>query len=234
MRILLVEDDRTTVDVLTRALVAAGYLVDQTGDGEDAWFRGDTEPYAAVILDLGLRGMDGLAVLKRWRAAGRDLPVLVLTARGDWSERVEGIDAGADDYLPKPFRVEEVLARLRALLRRASGQGAPVLRAGGVALDPRQMRVTLDGAPVHLSPQEYRLLAVLLHRKGGVVSQGELAEQIYGDGIERDTNVVEVLVGRLRRKLGADLIQTRRGFGYLVEDPAPGESPNDPPGPGSA
>jgi len=221
MRILVVEDDPATVDVLTRALTAAGYLVEQTGEGEDAWFLGDTEPYAAVILDLGLKGMDGLAVLKRWRAAGRDLPVLILTARGDWSERVEGIDAGADDYLPKPFRVEEVLARLRALLRRASGQGSPVLRAGGLTLDPRQMRVALDGVPIHLSPQEYRLLAVLLHHKGTVVSQGELADQIYGDGIERDTNGVEVLVGRLRRKLGSDLIQTRRGFGYLVGDPDP-------------
>jgi DNA-binding response OmpR family regulator len=221
MRILVVEDDPATVDVLTRALTGAGYLVEHTAEGEDAWFRGDTEPYAAVILDLGLKGMDGLAVLKRWRAAGRDLPVLILTARGDWSERVEGIDAGADDSLPKPFRVEEVLARLRALLRRASGEGSPVLRAGPLALDPRQMRVTLDGAQVHLSPQEYRLLAVLLHHKGAVVSQGELADQLYGDGIERDTNGVEVLVGRLRRKLGPDLIQTRRGFGYLVDDPLP-------------
>jgi DNA-binding response OmpR family regulator len=221
MRILVVEDDPATVDVLTRALTAAGYLVEHTGEGEDAWFLGDTEPYAAAILDLGLKGMDGLAVLKRWRAAGRDLPVLILTARGDWSERVEGIDAGADDYLPKPFRVEEVLARLRALLRRASGQGSPVLRAGGLTLDPRQMRVALDGVQIHLSPQEYRLLAVLLHHKGSVVSQGELADQIYGDGIERDTNGVEVLVGRLRRKLGSDLIQTRRGFGYLVQDPDP-------------
>ncbi|AUB79875.1 response regulator transcription factor [Candidatus Thiodictyon syntrophicum] len=220
MRILVVEDDPRTLDTLTRALEAAGYLVEHTDDGEDAWFRGDTEPYAAVLLDLGLKGMDGLAVLKRWRAAGRDLPVLILTARGDWSERVEGIDAGADDYLPKPFRVEEVLARLRALLRRAGGQSSPVLAAGPLALDTRQMRVTLDGIPVHLSPQEYRLLSVLLHHKGSVVSQGELADQIYSDGIERDTNGVEVLIGRLRRKLGADLIETRRGFGYLIDDPA--------------
>jgi two-component system, OmpR family, response regulator len=220
MRILVVEDDLRTLETLRRALEGAGYLVDHTDNGEDAWFRGDTEPYAAVILDLGLRGMDGLAVLKRWRAGGRDLPVLILTARGDWSERVEGIDAGADDYLPKPFRVEEVLARLRAILRRAGGQSSPVLQAGGLALDTRQMRVTLDGVPVHLSPQEYRLLSVLMHHKGSVVSQGELADQIYGDGIERDTNGVEVLVGRLRRKLGADLIETRRGFGYLIADPA--------------
>jgi DNA-binding response OmpR family regulator len=221
MRILVVEDDPRTAETLTRALVAAGYLVDQTDNGEDAWFRGDTEPYAAVILDLGLKGMDGLAVLKRWRTAGRDLPVLILTARGDWSERVEGIDAGADDYLPKPFRVEEVLARLRAILRRAGGQASAVLQAGGLALDTRQMKVTQDGIPIHLTPQEYRLLSVLLHRKGTVVSAGELADQIYGDGIERDTNGVEVLVGRLRRKIGSELIETRRGFGYLIDDPAP-------------
>ena len=225
MRILVVEDDPRTVETLTQALEGAGYLVDQTGEGEDAWFRGDTEPYAAAILDLGLAGMDGLAVLKRWRAAGQDLPVLILTARGDWSERVEGIDAGADDYLPKPFRVEELLARLRAILRRAAGQGSPVLRSGGLALDTRQMRVSLDGVPVHLSPQEIRLLSVLLHRKGTLVSQGELADQIYGDGIERDTNAVEVLVGRLRRKLGAELIETRRGFGYLIADSAPPPDP---------
>ncbi len=222
MRILVVEDDPRTAETLTRALAAAGYLVDHTGEGEDAWFRGDTEPYAAAILDLGLKGMDGLAVLKRWRAAGRDLPVLILTARGEWSERVEGIDAGADDYLPKPFRVEELLARLRAILRRAGGQSSPVLQAGGLALDTRQMRVSLDGVPIHLTPQEYRLLSVLLHRKGTVVSQGELADQIYCDGIERDTNGVEVLIGRLRRKLGVELIETRRGFGYLIDDTAPG------------
>jgi two-component system, OmpR family, response regulator len=219
MRILVVEDDPRTVEVLTRVLTAAGYLVDHTGEGEEAWFLGDTESYAAAILDLGLSGMGGLAVLKRWRAGGRDLPVLILSARGEWGERVAGIDAGADDYLPKPFRVEELLARLRAILRRASGQASPVLRVGGVAFDPRQMHVTLDGVPVHLSPQEYRLLSVLLHRKGSVVSQAELAEQIYGDGIDRDTNALEVLVGRLRRKLGPELIRTRRGFGYIIRDP---------------
>jgi DNA-binding response OmpR family regulator len=219
MRILVVEDDPRTVEVLTRVLTESGYLVDHTDRGEDAWFRGDTEPYAAAILDLGLRGLDGLTVLKRWRAAGCDLPVLILTARGDWSERVEGIDAGADDYLPKPFRVEELLARLRSILRRAAGQASPVLRARNLALDTRQMRVSLDGVPVHLSPQEYRLLQVLLHHRGTVVSQSELAEQIYGDAIERDGNGVEVLIGRLRRKLGADLIETRRGFGYLIDDP---------------
>lgn len=224
MRILVVEDDPRTVDVVTHALTDAGYLVDHTGDGEDAWFRGDIESYAAVILDLGLTGMGGLAVLRRWRAAGRDFPVLILTARGEWTERVEGIDAGADDYLPKPFRVEELLARLRALLRRAAGQASLVLRAGGVAFDPRQMSVTLDGAPVHLTPQEYRLLSVLLHRKGIVVSQGELAEQIYGDGADRDTNALEVLVGRLRRKLVPGLIRTRRGFGYILRDPDEPES----------
>jgi DNA-binding response OmpR family regulator len=223
MRILVVEDDPRTVETLTRALEAAGYLVEHTDAGQDAWFRGDTEPFAAAILDLGLKGMDGLTVLKRWRAAGQDLPVLILTARGDWSERVEGIDAGADDYLPKPFRVEELLARLRAVLRRSAGQGSPVLRAGDLALDTRQMRVSRAGVPIHLTPQEIRLLSVLLHRKGTLVSAGELADQIWQDGIERDTNAVEVLVGRLRRKLGADLIETRRGFGYLIADQAPAD-----------
>lgn len=218
MRILVVEDDPRTVATLTRALEGAGYLVEHTDSGEEAWFRGDTEPYAAAILDLGLKGMDGLTVLKRWRAAGQNLPVLILTARGDWGERVEGIDAGADDYLPKPFRVEELLARLRAILRRSAGQGSPVLRSGGLALDTRQMRVSLDGVPIHLTPQEIRLLSVLLHRKGTLVSAGELADQIWQDGIDRDSNAVEVLVGRLRRKLGVDLIETRRGFGYLIAD----------------
>ena len=217
MRILLVEDDPRTIETATSALTGAGYVVEHTSDGEDAWFRGDTEPYAAAVLDLGLPGMDGLAVLKRWRAAGRDLPVLILTARGDWSERVEGIDAGADDYLPKPFRVEELLARLRAIIRRASGHAAAVLEAGPLQLDTRQMRVTLDGVPVHLPPQEYRLLSYLMHHAGRVVPQGELAEQLYGEGIEHDTNAVEVLVGRIRRKLGPDLIETRRGFGYLID-----------------
>ncbi|MCF7984597.1 MAG: response regulator transcription factor [Thiohalocapsa sp.] len=219
MRVLLVEDDARVAEGVLAALQAAGFLVEHVDDGEDAWFRGDTENWSAVVLDLGLPGMDGLSVLRRWRSAGQRFPVLILTARGDWHERVEGIDAGADDYLPKPFRMEELIARLRALTRRAAGQATAVLDIGGVTLDTRQMRVSVDGVPVHLSPQEYRLVSYLMQHAGRVVSQLELTEQLYAQDFERDSNAVEVLVGRVRRKLGVDLIQTRRGFGYIVEQP---------------
>ena len=217
MRILLVEDDERVAGGVSAALNAAGFVVDRSGDGEDAWFRGETEHYAAAILDLGLPGLDGLSVLRKWRAAGQRLPVLILTARGDWSERVEGIDAGADDYLPKPFRMEELIARLRALIRRAAGQATALLVNGRMTLDTRRMAVSLDGVPVHLSPQEYRLVSYLMQHAGRVVSQLELTEQLYAQDFERDSNAVEVLVGRVRRKLGAELIETRRGFGYLIE-----------------
>ncbi|TCT20652.1 response regulator transcription factor [Thiobaca trueperi] len=217
MRILLVEDDERVAGGVSAALNAAGFVVDRSGDGEDAWFRGETEHYAAAILDLGLPGLDGLSVLRKWRAAGQRLPVLILTARGDWSERVEGIDAGADDYLPKPFRMEELIARLRALIRRAAGQATALLVNGRMTLDTRRMAVSLDGVPVHLSPQEYRLVSYLMQHAGRVVSQLELTEQLYAQDFERDSNAVEVLVGRVRRKLGTDLIETRRGFGYLIE-----------------
>ncbi|MEN8196920.1 MAG: response regulator transcription factor [Pseudomonadota bacterium] len=219
MKLLLVEDDDRIARDITEALVSAGYLVDREADGEEAWFRGDTEDYAAVILDLGLPGMDGLSVLKRWRDNGGSFPVLILTARGNWTERVEGIDAGADDYLAKPFEIEELLARLRAIIRRSAGRAAPVLSIGPVLLDPRQMRVTINGVPKNLSPQEYRLLSYLMHHAGRVVSQMELTEHLYAQDFERDSNAIEVLVGRLRRKLGIDLIETRRGFGYIVESP---------------
>jgi two-component system OmpR family response regulator len=221
MRILLVEDDARLAAGVVATLTAAGFVVEHVADGEDAWFRGDTESWSAVILDLGLPGMDGLSVLRRWRAAGQQLPVLILTARGDWHERVEGIDAGADDYLPKPFRMEELLARLRALTRRAAGQASAVQEIGPVMLDTRRMQVSVDGVPVHLSPQEYRLVAYLMQHAGRVVSQLELTEQLYAQDFERESNAVEVLVGRVRRKLGTDLIQTRRGFGYLVEPDRP-------------
>ncbi|MBK1693652.1 DNA-binding response regulator [Chromatium weissei] len=217
MRILLVEDDDRVAQGVTAALTAGGFVVDHTRDGETAWFQGDTENYAAAILDLGLPGLDGLSVLRKWRAAGSRLPVLILTARGDWSERVEGIDAGADDYLPKPFRMEELLARLRALVRRAAGQATAVLVNGQLTLDTRRMTVSVDGMPVHLAPQEYRLVSYLMQHAGRVISQLELTEQLYAQDFERDSNAVEVLVGRVRRKLGADVIQTRRGFGYLIE-----------------
>lgn len=216
MRVLVVENDRRIAADIARALQAAGYVVDAVRDGEEAWFRGDTEDYGAVVLDLGLPGMDGLSVLKRWRANGRHMPVLILTARGSWSERVEGIDAGADDYLPKPFRMEELLARLRSIVRRSAGHASSVLQAGAVTLDERQMKVTLDGVPVALSPLEYRLIAYLLHHRGRVVSQLELSENVYGHDEMHDSNAVEVLIGRLRKKIGAELIETRRGFGYLI------------------
>ena len=221
MRLLLVEDDRRIAADVEKALGATGYVVETVRNGEEAWFRGDTEDYGAIVLDLGLPGMDGLAVLKRWRANGRSMPVLILTARGSWAERVDGIDAGADDYLPKPFRMEELLARLRSIVRRSAGHASPRIVAGDVELDERQMKVTLRGVPVALSPLEYRLIAFLLHHRGRVVSQQELDENVYGHGEDHESNALEVLVGRVRKKLGADLIETRRGFGYLVPETPP-------------
>lgn len=218
MRILLVEDEPRIAADIGETLSAAGYLVETVGDGEAAWFRGDTEDYDLVVLDLGLPKIDGLAVLKRWRAAGRTMPVLVLTARGAWSERVEGIDVGADDYLPKPFHMEELLARIRALIRRSVGFGDSVVRAGPLSLDVRQMRVTRYGRPVTLSPLEYRLLAYLMHHKGRVVPPSELLEHLYGDDDARDANALEAVMTRLRKKLGAATIETRRGFGYAMAD----------------
>jgi DNA-binding response OmpR family regulator len=218
MRVLLVEDDRRIASDVSRALRATGHVVETVSDGEEAWFRGDTEDYAAIILDLGLPKMDGISVLKRWRANGRRTPVLILTARGSWAERVEGIDAGADDYLPKPFRMEELLARLRSIVRRSAGQASSVIEAGDIVLDERQMRVSVRGVPIALSPLEYRLIAYLLRNRGRVVSQHELDENVYGQGEEHDSNALEVLVGRVRKKLGTGLIETRRGFGYTVSD----------------
>ena len=218
MRVLLVEDDCRIASDVERALQAAGYVVETVSDGEEAWFRGDTEDYGAVILDLGLPKMDGLSVLKRWRANRRHMPVLILTARGSWAERVDGIAAGADDYLPKPFRMEELLSRLRAIVRRSSGQASSVVTVGDVTLDERQMKVSVRGVPVALSPLEYRVVAYLLMRRGRVVSQAELDESVYGHGEDHGSNALEVLIGRVRRKLGVDLIETRRGFGYIVPD----------------
>jgi two-component system OmpR family response regulator len=216
MRVLVVEDEpRIAADIGT-ALKASGMVVDAVRDGDSAWFAGDTEDYDAVVLDLGLPRLDGLTVLKRWRANDRRFPVLVLTARGVWTERVEGINAGADDYLPKPFEMEELLARLRALLRRAAGQAAPILHSGPLTLDPRQMRISLRGVPLALSPLEYRLLAFLMHHAGRVVPATELADHLYDSGNDRDPNAIEVIVARLRRKIGNDTIETRRGFGYVV------------------
>lgn len=221
MRILVVEDETRIGADISAALSAAGFVAELTGDGEDAWFRGDTEPYDLVILDLGLPRMDGLSVLRRWREAGRHLPVLILTARGSWPERVEGIDAGADDYLPKPFRMEELVARVRALIRRAAGHGTPIIEAGALALDTRQMQLLARGMPVLLSPLEYRFVAYLIHHQGRVVPTAELMEHLYGDEDAREANALEALVARLRKKLGTGVIETRRGFGYvLAEDGA--------------
>jgi two-component system OmpR family response regulator len=220
MRVLLVEDDRRIASDIARALEANGYVVETVGDGEEAWFRGDTEDYGAIILDLGLPKMDGLSVLKRWRANGRRTPVLILTARGSWAERVDGIDAGADDYLPKPFRMEELLSRLRAIVRRSAGHASSVVTAGEIALDERQMRVSVRGVPVALSPLEYRVVSYLLLHRGRVVSQHELEENVYGHDEDHDSNALEVLIGRVRKKLGSDVIETRRGFGYIVAEPA--------------
>lgn len=216
MRILLVEDDARIAADVGRALEVAGYRVETCADGEEAWFLGDTEDYDLIVLDLGLPGMDGLAVLKRWRAGGRTTPVLVLTARGTWSERVEGIDAGADDYLPKPFRMEELVARVRALIRRSLGHAAAVLTVGRLSLDTRSMSVAVDGVPVSVSPLEYRLLAYLAHHRDRVVPTPDLLEHLYGDDDSREANALEAVVARLRRKLGAGIIETRRGFGYTL------------------
>jgi two-component system OmpR family response regulator len=217
MRILVVEDELQLAEQLSVALRDAGYAVDHAADGQRGEFLGRTEGYDAVILDLGLPKMDGLTVLRQWRESGIAMPVLVLTARGSWHEKVQGIDGGADDYVAKPFQIEEVLARLRALIRRSSGQVTPELRAGGVVLDPRGARVTVDGAPVKLTSHEFRVLSYLMHHRGRIVSQSELTEHIYSQGFDRDSNTVEVFIARLRRKLGGTLIETVRGMGYRIE-----------------
>ena len=216
MRILIVEDESLLADRLATTLGERGYAVDIARDGERGDFLVGTEPYDAVILDLGLPRVDGLTLLERWRAGGISVPVLVLTARGSWSEKVRGIDGGADDYLTKPFRMVELLARLRALIRRASGQLTPELRYGAVVLDPRTSQVTLDGQPVRLTSHELRVLSYLMHHRGRVVSQSELTEHIYAQTFDRDSNTVEVFIARLRRKLGASTIETVRGLGYRI------------------
>jgi two-component system OmpR family response regulator len=218
VRVLIVEDEPRLARALADAIGSAGYAVDCAVDGERADFLGSTEQYDAVVLDIGLPGKDGLAVLRHWRDQGLAMPVLVLTARGSWHEKVQGIDSGADDYVGKPFQMEEVLARLRALIRRASRQAAPLLRAGEVTLDPRAAEVTLRGSPVRLTSHEFRVLSYLMHHSGRVVSQSELAEHIYSEDADRDSNTVEVFVARLRRKLGSALITTVRGLGYRLGD----------------
>ncbi|CCD00561.1 putative two-component transcriptional regulator (plasmid) [Azospirillum baldaniorum] len=219
MRLLVVEDDPALARQLAERLEGEGYAVDRAADGEEGQFLGETEPYDAIVLDLGLPRVDGLTVLRSWRAGGIATPVIILTARGAWTEKVQGIDAGADDYLAKPFSMEELLARIRALIRRSKGHASAEIACGGVVLDTRSGRVTLDGQTVDLTGHEFRVLDYLMHRKGQLVSRTELTEHIYAQDFDRDSNTIEVFVGRLRRKLGADLIKTVRGLGYKLEAP---------------
>jgi len=216
MRVLIVEDEASLANQLTITLRRAGYAVDHAGDGERADMLANDEPYDAVVLDLGLPKIDGLTLVRRWREAGQSMPVLVLTARGSWHEKVLGIDSGADDYMAKPFRMEELLARVRALIRRSSGQINPELRCGSLVLDPRAGKVTLEGAEVKLTSHEFRVLSYLMHHCARVVSQSELTEHIYSQGFDRDSNTVEVFIARLRRKLGFSCIETVRGLGYRM------------------
>lgn len=220
MRALIVEDDARIAELVATALLAAGFRTETVGDGDTAWFQGGTEDYDLVILDLGLPRLDGLTLLKRWRGEGRGFPILILSARGTWSERVEGIEAGADDYLPKPFMVEELTARARALVRRAAGQVQTVHRLGTISIDTNRMSVTRDGLPVALTPLEFRLLSYLLLHRDRIVAPSELLDHIYGTEDGREANTIEAVIARLRRKLGAGAIETRRGFGYrLGTDP---------------
>lgn len=217
MRVLLVEDDPNLSRQVAAALAGAGYVVESAPDGEEGHYMGDVADYDAVVLDLGLPKIDGLEVLRRWRKSGRAMPVLILTARDRWSEKVAGFDAGADDYVAKPFHMEELLARLRALIRRAGGQSSPVITCGPVTLDTSSSVVTCNGEPVTLTAFEFRLLRYLMHRTGQVVSRSDIIEHLYDQDFDRDSNTVEVFIGRLRRKLAPGVIETVRGQGYRVK-----------------
>ncbi|GJD95733.1 response regulator transcription factor [Methylobacterium iners] len=223
MRLLVVEDDRDINRQVVNALEEAGYVADKAFDGEEGGYLGENEPYDAIILDMGLPKADGVSVLQKWRRAGIKTPVIILTARDRWSDKVDGFDAGADDYVTKPFHMEELMARVRALLRRAAGHATSQIACGPVVLDTRSGRVFVDGNPVKLTSHEYRLLSYLMHHTGRVVSRAELTEHLYDQDFDRDSNTIEVFVGRLRKKLAVDLIQTVRGLGYLVDpsQPAP-------------
>jgi len=220
MRVLVVEDDADLRRQVAQALAEAGYTVDQAGDGEEGGYLGETEPYDAVVLDLGLPKLDGVSVLKAWRSGGRLMPVLILTARDRWSEKVEGFDAGADDYLTKPFHIEELLARVRALLRRAAGHATAALECGDLRVDTRAARASVAGEPIKLTSHEYKVLAYLIHHQGRIVPRAELIEHIYDQDFDRDSNTIEVFIGRLRRKIGAERIATERGLGYRLIDPS--------------
>ena len=219
MRVLVVEDDPDLGRQLTEALTQAGYAVDLAPDGEEGHFLGDTEPYDAAVLDLGLPKLDGVRVLEKWRNAGKDMPVLILTARDRWSEKVAGFDAGADDYLTKPFVTEELLARLRALMRRAAGHASAALECGDLRVDTRAARASVNGEPIKLTAHEYRVLSYMMHHQGRVVPRTELVEHITDQDFDRDSNTIEVFVGRLRRKIGSNRILTERGLGYRLIDP---------------
>lgn len=217
MRVLVVEDDEDLNGQIAEALRQGGYVVDTAFDGEEGHFLGDTEPFDAVVLDIGLPQMDGLSVLESWRRDGRTMPVLLLTARDRWSDKVQGIDAGADDYVAKPFHIEEVLARIRALVRRAAGHASNELQCGPVRIDVKASRVSVDGNPVKLTSHEYKVLEYLMHHTGKVISRTELTEHLYDQDFDRDSNTIEVFVGRLRKKLGVDVIETVRGLGYRID-----------------
>jgi two-component system OmpR family response regulator len=219
MRVLVIEDDPDLNRQLTSALTDAGYVVDKAMDGEEGHFLGDTEPYDAVILDLGLPVLDGVSVLEKWRRAGKKMPVLILTARDRWSDKVAGFDAGADDYVAKPFHMEEVLARIRALVRRSAGHATSEITCGPLLLDTKSARVTVNGMAIKLTSLEFRLLAYLMMHKGKVISRTELVEHLYDQDFDRDSNTIEVFVGRLRKKLGVDVLHTIRGMGYCVQEP---------------
>ncbi|MBZ8133921.1 response regulator transcription factor [Afifella sp. IM 167] len=223
MRVLVVEDDENLNRQMVAALTEQGYAVDAALDGEEGHFLGESEPYDAIILDLGLPQMDGLSVLEAWRREGKTTPVLILTARDRWSDKVQGIDAGADDYVAKPFHMEEVLARIRALVRRAAGHASNDLVAGPVRLDLKGSRVTVEGNPVKLTSHEYKVLEYLMHHRGKTISRTELTEHLYDQDFDRDSNTIEVFVGRLRKKLGVDLIETVRGLGYRIDPPPDGQ-----------
>lgn len=225
MRILIAEDESAIAADIKAGVERAGYVADVVSDGEAAWFQAEVESYDAMVLDLGLPRLDGLSVLRRLRAANVTLPVLILTARDGWRDRVDGIDAGADDYLVKPFRMEELQARLRAILRRAAGHASPILKAGPIELDTRTRDVTVEGQQVSLTALEYRLVSFLLHRQGRLVGQGDLIEHLYDAASERDVNALEAVLTRLRRKIGSGVIETRRGHGYIIAADDPAEEP---------